>query len=76
MDVVPVSLVGIVQDCRGPTEILETILGDGPTRNIQKMFGRKDEMEVERFVAAEDNGETAILLDPAKFPVEFGKGRP
>src|SRR4029077_16186395 len=47
-----------------------------PTRNIQKMFGRKDEMEVEGLVAAKDDGETAILFHSSKFPIEFGKGRP
>jgi hypothetical protein len=46
MDVVPISLVGVVQEGGGLTEIPETPLSFGPTRNIQKMFGRKDEMEV------------------------------
>ena len=76
MDVVPISLVGVVQEGGGSAEILETVPGDGPTRNIQKMFGREDEMEVEGLVAAEDDGKASILFDPSKFPVEFGKGRP
>jgi hypothetical protein len=76
MDVVPVSLVGVVQEGGGSAEVLETVTGDGSTRNIQEMFGRKDEMEVEGLVAAEDDGETSILFDAPKLPVEFGKGRP
>ena len=46
MDVVPISLMGVVQEGGGLAEIPETILGDGPTRNRQQVFGREDEMEV------------------------------
>jgi hypothetical protein len=76
MDVVPISVVGVVQEGRGSAEVVETILGDDPKRNIQKMFGRKDEMEVQGLIAAEDHRKAPILFDPSKFPVELGEGRP
>jgi hypothetical protein len=74
MDVVPISLVGVVQKGGGSAEVLETVGGDGPTRNIQEMFDREDEMKVEGLVAAEDNGKAPIFSQPAKFPGKFGKG--
>jgi hypothetical protein len=64
MDVVPISLVGIVQDGRGPAEILEALTGDDSARNTEKMFRREDEMKVDGLVAAEHNGKAPIFLDP------------
>ena len=76
MDVVPILLVGVVQEGRGSAKVRQAVPGDGLGRNRQQVFGRKDEMEVQRLIAAEDHRKAPILLDPAKFPVEFGKGRP
>jgi hypothetical protein len=72
---VPAPIVDIVQDGGGPAEIRQTIFGDRPSRDVLKVFGRKDEMEMQGPVAAEHDGKAAILLCPLQVAIQVGKGR-
>ena len=76
-DVVPISLVGVVQEGGRSAEMLQSVRGGDPKRNIQKMFGREDEMKVERLVAAKDDGKAPrYSLTLRNSRSSFGKGRP
>jgi hypothetical protein len=53
--------MGVVQKGGGLPEIPQAFGGDSRKRNIEKMLSGKDEMEVERLTAAEDDGKAPIL---------------